>query len=192
MISRNVLLAVLVNGTISVILHAAVITVDDDGPADFSTIQEAVDWSWHGDTVVVSVGTYNESIVFNSRAITLTSLNPNDPNTVAATIIVASSDYSVTFDFHEGLDSVLTGFTITGGGIECIATSPTIRKNIIHDCANVGIEGSFGAAPDLLENSVINNGGQGILGCSGQIHGNIISNNNDSGLSDCDGLISFN
>ena len=34
------------------------ITVDDDGPADFSTIQAAIDDSNDGDTVLVADGTY--------------------------------------------------------------------------------------------------------------------------------------
>ena len=175
-----------------VIVSADIITVDDDGPADFSTIQEAIDWSWHGDTIWVSPGYYNESIVFNSRAITLTSLDPNDPITVAATKIAATSDYGVTFDFNEGPDSVLAGFHLTGGGIQCIATSPTISKNTIRTSARRGIDGSFGAAPDVLENTIIHGYEEGIYGCSGQIYGNTIFDNNETGIFRCNGPISFN
>ncbi len=39
---------------------AATITVDDDGPADFSTIQDAVDFASSGDTITIMPGTYNE------------------------------------------------------------------------------------------------------------------------------------
>lgn len=47
---------------------AEIITVDDDGPADFDNIQDAVDYSWHGDTVKVKSGTYDENVHFNNRA----------------------------------------------------------------------------------------------------------------------------
>jgi len=148
-------------------------TVDDDGPADFSLIQEAIDWSWDGDTIQVLPGTYNESIYFNSRAITLTSLDPNDPNTVATTIIDPTFVYSVTFDFNEGVNSVLTGFTLINGGINCLASSPTITKNIIRDCTTRGIDGTFNAAPTISENAITNNN-IGISGCHGLITDNII------------------
>ncbi len=42
--------------------QARTITVDDDGPADFRTIQAAIDASEEGDTVSVAPGTYTESV----------------------------------------------------------------------------------------------------------------------------------
>ncbi|MEW6743494.1 MAG: right-handed parallel beta-helix repeat-containing protein [Planctomycetota bacterium] len=41
---------------------AATITVDDDGPADYDTIQEAVDHSSPGDTILVMPGLYAEEV----------------------------------------------------------------------------------------------------------------------------------
>jgi beta propeller repeat protein len=84
------------------------IIVDQNGSADFDNIQDAIDYSWDGDTVIVKRGVYPEDIFFNSRAITLTSENPNDPNTVAATII----NGTITFDFGEREDSILRGFAV--------------------------------------------------------------------------------
>lgn len=46
---------------LAVMGHADVITVDDDGPADFNTIQAAIDAAVDGDEVVVSAGTYAPS-----------------------------------------------------------------------------------------------------------------------------------
>ena len=122
-------------------LQGKTITVDDDGDADFDNIGAAINASDSGDTIVVRAGTYDRKISFNSMAVTLTSENPDDPNVVRATIIAVDADYSVSFDFGEGNDSVLTGFTITGRGIHCYGTSPTITKNIITDCSNYGIYG---------------------------------------------------
>ena len=171
--------------------QAGTITVDDDGPADFSNIPEAINASQHGDTIIVSPGTYARKISFNSMAITLTSENPDDPNIVRATIIAVNLDYSVSFDFAEGNDSVLTGFTVTGRGIHCYGTSPTISKNVIIDCSNYGIYGENNAAPIIEDNTITSNGLQGIYSCNGLITNNLISAN-QGGLAYCDGPITNN
>ncbi|MEQ8763456.1 MAG: right-handed parallel beta-helix repeat-containing protein [Planctomycetota bacterium] len=43
--------------------EAATITVDDDGPADYATIQEAVDNAVAGDTILVAAGFYPEEVI---------------------------------------------------------------------------------------------------------------------------------
>ncbi len=126
---------------------------------DYPTIQSAIIDANDGDTVIVSPGRYKENINFLDRAITVTSTDPNDPNIVAATIIDGNEPNdvnfasTVTFNSGEDNNSVLTGFTITGGtgtwvllaweykgqnwsrcggGITCYNISePTITKNII-------------------------------------------------------------
>ena len=60
--------------------------VDDNAPADFSTIQAALDASWDGDTIIVRDGTYtgagNRDIDFNGKAVHLRSENgPDLPRT---------------------------------------------------------------------------------------------------------------
>jgi len=54
-------------------------TVDDDGPADFHTIQEAINDADHGDTVSVKTGVYYENIVVNK---TLSIIGENKEDTV--------------------------------------------------------------------------------------------------------------
>ena len=171
--------------------QAAIITVDDDGPADFDTISGAINASRHGDTIVVKPGTYNEKISFNNKAVTLTGEDPDDPNIVETTIITADSGYSVSFDFEEDSGSVLTGFTITGQGIHCYGTSPTLTKNIITNCDGHGIHGEIGAAPIISHNTITNSRWQGIYSCNGPITRNIITENN-GGLAFCDGPITDN
>jgi len=63
---------------------AEVIVVDPNGSADYTSIQDAIDYSWHGDTVVVNPGIYREDIYFNSRAITLTCTDPDESKLYAA------------------------------------------------------------------------------------------------------------
>ncbi|MHC4756071.1 MAG: right-handed parallel beta-helix repeat-containing protein [Planctomycetota bacterium] len=133
--------------------QANIITVDDDGPADFDNIQAAINLANEGDVVIVAEGVYkgtgNRDIDFKGKAITVQSTNPYDPVVVANTTIDCqgtSSQRYRGFYFHnnEGADSVLRGFTITngyapkiylnggyrtfGGGCYCVNSSPTIRE----------------------------------------------------------------
>ena len=167
------------------------------GVTDHFSIQDAINFSLDGDTIQIEPGTYKESIYFNARAITVTGLDPDDPNIVADTIICPASDYSVTFDFAEGPDSVLTGVTIINKGIYCLASTPTISKNVIRNCSTPGITGDFGAAPTITGNDILNNNDSGIEDCDGLIEFNNISINGYSdnaggGLYQCDGLVSDN
>ena len=167
------------------------ITVDDDGPADFQTIQEALNNSWDGDTIVVKAGTYAEDVFFNGRRVTLRSEDPDDATVVQATVILGAEVPAVTFDFRETSDSVLEGFTITGQGISCKGAAPTIRHNVIRDCSGRGIKGADGAAPVIVGNTIISNEGEGVYMCEGRIEGNTISLNG-SGLAFCNGLVRDN
>jgi hypothetical protein len=166
-----------------------IITVDDDGPAGFKNIQDAINASQDGDIVIVKPGNYNENIFFNSRAIIISSEDPNNPSVVQSTIITTTLGYGITFDFAEGSDSVLTGFTITGRGILCHATSPTILKNIIKDCESNGIRGENEASPMISHNTIIFNNQAGVYQCNGPITNNTISRNNGSGIANCNGSI---
>ena len=118
--------------------YAAILSVDNDGPADYTTIQNAIQAAQDGDIVSVAPGTYYENVYFHGKAITLTSQNPDDPDIVAQTIIDGNNwDSVITFAGGEGADSIITGFTITGGsslygsGICCWQSSPVISKNNI-------------------------------------------------------------
>ncbi len=123
----------------------------------YPTIQAAIDNALSGDAVVVNPGTYFENINFLGKAITVRSIDPDDLNTVSSTIINGSQPADpnkasvITFNHGEGNNSILTGFTITGGtgswvviawryggiywnrcggGVVCYNFSaPTIRKN---------------------------------------------------------------
>jgi len=127
-------------------------------PSEYSKIQLAINDANDWDTVRVSQGRYQENINFLGKAITVQSTDPNDPNIVAGTIIdgnaPADSNFGsvVTFNSSEDTNSVLSGFTITGGtgswllvsweysgplwnrcggGVLCYNMSaPTISKNI--------------------------------------------------------------
>ncbi|MGE5294370.1 MAG: nitrous oxide reductase family maturation protein NosD [Solirubrobacterales bacterium] len=185
MVKRITILAAL---AMSVPCWAGVLTVDDDGPADYRTIQEAIDNARHGDVVVVKQGTYRERITFGGRWITVRSEDPADPLVVQATVISSESVASVVFDSKEGEHCVLTGLTVTGAGILCNGASPTISGNIIRDCAGAGIEGKNSAKPIVVDNRILDNELEGVYSCGGLIQGNVISGNN-AGLGSCGGTI---
>ncbi|MFA5433054.1 MAG: hypothetical protein WC319_09345 [Candidatus Paceibacterota bacterium] len=54
--------------------HAAILGVALDGSQPYGVIQEAIDASAHGDTVLVYPGRYIENVRFNGKNITLASL----------------------------------------------------------------------------------------------------------------------
>ncbi|MHC4458180.1 MAG: right-handed parallel beta-helix repeat-containing protein, partial [Planctomycetota bacterium] len=144
---------------LTITCQAQVITVDDNGPADFNSIQLAIDSAIDGDTVIVAPGTYtgpgNRDIDFLGKPITVRSSDPNDPNIIAATIINCEGSWEQPyrgFYFHRGenVSSVLDGLTITngrakyGGGIRFYESSPTISNCIIS--GNIGGGGGCGSS----------------------------------------------
>lgn len=175
--------------------HSREITVGDDGAADFNNIQAAINDSNDGDVILVSCGIYtgesNRDISFNGLAITVRSIEPNDPNIVAATIIDCNGTETEPhrgFYFGSGEDanSILDGLTITngvasgdwpagrGGGIACYnQSSPTIRNCLITN--NKTTEGGGGiycyeSSPTLTNCTICNNSasfGGGIYNSAG-------------------------
>ncbi|MHC4676920.1 MAG: right-handed parallel beta-helix repeat-containing protein, partial [Planctomycetota bacterium] len=107
---------ILFGGTVSM---GATIYVDNDGPADFSDIQAAIDAAENGETIVVRDGVYtgdgNRDIDFKGKAVTLCS--QNGPANCIIDCGGSKSDQHMGFYFHsaEGPDSVVDGFTITNG-----------------------------------------------------------------------------
>jgi len=124
-------------------------------PAEYEDIQAAIDAAVEGDEVIIQPGTYtgpgNYNIDFLGKAITVLSIEPENPAIVAATI-VDPNYYGTGFVFLSGEDanSVLDGLTITegvsavGGGICCRYSSPTIRNCIIRDCFALSHGGGIG------------------------------------------------
>ena len=80
-------------------------------PGDFPTIQAAIDAAMDGDEVEVHPGTYFENINLLGKAVTLRSSDGPDVTTIDA----GGSGSVVTCTTNEGPDTVIDGFTITGG-----------------------------------------------------------------------------
>ncbi|MEK7996747.1 MAG: hypothetical protein AAB403_23330, partial [Planctomycetota bacterium] len=97
-------------------------------PGNFPTIQEAVNNANDGDTIVVDPGRYfggsNGISVLVNKPVTITSRNPDDPNSVAATIIDGYvgtntlTNIGVAFGPNADSRTVLNGITIENCGGE--------------------------------------------------------------------------
>ena len=141
-------------------------------PADFTTIQNGINHSADGDTVLVAPGTYFENINCNGKAILLSShfLINNDMSFIEQTIVDGSNPTNpdttstVVFCNNETESAIIQGFTIkngggtvwidpqyptntwfSGGGIFICYSSPTIRYNHIKENI-VENDGSFDGA----------------------------------------------
>ena len=125
-------------------LFSQIITVNQDGTGDFTTIQEGINASIDGDTVLVYPGTYYENIAYNGKEITLASLylTTMDKSYINNTIIDGHKNGScVRIMSGEDEGTVLCGFTIQngngysedmiGGGLYIKNSSITIKFCII-------------------------------------------------------------
>ncbi len=161
-------------------------------PSEYATIQAGIDAAVNGDTVLVDEGTYYENIRYRGKAIVVASsyLIDGDTTHIERTMINGSNpihpDSGSVVYFVDGEDSnsVLCGFTITGGtgtmwydvpdggvwvreggGIFCESGSARIVRNIITrnriqgstaDGAGVWVVNTTSSLPYLiLEQNVI-------------------------------------
>ncbi|MGA9188760.1 MAG: right-handed parallel beta-helix repeat-containing protein, partial [Methanosarcina sp.] len=111
------------------------VIVDDDSGADFRSIQEAVNNSVPGDTIIVRPGTYTENVLVNMTGLTIRSGSKNSD------VQVKPLDESESVFLIKADNVTISGFNITGankktfdhttGGI-CLenATNCMIKGNI--------------------------------------------------------------
>jgi hypothetical protein len=157
--------------------QARIITVGDDGSADFDNIQAAIDDANDGDIIEVQPGRYIENINFLGKNIILRSTEPTNPDIVANTIIDGSTGGSVvTFSGRESPACMLSGFTITngyagrGGGVFCDNKSnPTLVNCVISGNTSYGGGGGIEceqSSPTFIDCTISGNtayGGGGLF-----------------------------
>ena len=189
---------------ISTCLFSTIINV----PTDVPTIQAGIDVAATADTVLVAEGTYFENIDFIGKAITVASnfIIDGDETYIENTIINGSTpidpDFGscVRFMSGETPNSILTGFTLTGGsgtyypswgtiggGICIEGSSPTITNNFVTgNSANYdgGLGCSYGSNPRIIDNVFSANSAETEIGgldfydnCNPYVEGNLIKNN---------------
>ncbi len=175
-------------------------------PAQYATIQAAIEAAVDGDVVLVAKGTYLECIDFKGKAITVKSTYETDPTAIAGTIIDGQKAGSVvTFASAETPASILAGFTITngvgnggfGGGVYCEAASATLTDNTLSGNSATDGGGVYCllSSPTLINTIIAGNTAGGGLYCGdatcepvvsycdcwGNAHGNYLGMPNPTG-----------
>ena len=152
--------------------------VDDDGVADFRSVQAAVYATYvlSGDTLLVRPGTYRETVYLSAKDLVIQS--EKGP---AVTILDAEQGGSVVTLENRSPATRLEGFTLrngrdqTGGGVFIVGGAPVITRNVIEGneatggAYGYGYGGGievYGAAPRITHNVIRGNraldGGGGI------------------------------
>lgn len=201
---------------VPVLTHAAEIHVGPGAGMDFAIIQDGVDASVSGDSVIVHPGVYSERVLVGSKAIVLTSIEPTSSAIVATTVIDGGGTTGpalVTFSSGATTDALLAGFTLrngfaqNGGAVDGGQGRARIMNNVItNNGAWNGGAGLFYCHGLIQANTILNNitvarpdalggVGGGLFFCDGAILDNVIDGNvaeDGGGLYGCDGLIRGN
>jgi len=153
-------------------------TVDDDGPADFHTIQEALNAASPGDTIYVHNGTYYENVVVN-KTVTLVGENKD------ATIIEGGREATAVNVIASNI--VFRGFTTRVSGFwEAVnillnetVNTVIIDNNIIGSGFSSGIRVYTSTNINLTGNSITVDGPGVVLLNSSHV---LVTENNIAGL----------
>jgi len=155
---------------VELVLSLAALPPADHVVTPGNSIQDAIAGATSGDRVLVEAGTYAEAIDFQGKAIEVVGLGG-----AGATTIDASTTGGPAVRFHggEGPDSILRGFTITGGslesatrggGISCFSyavgppsSTPTVADCVITGNSMLGGGGGVGGDPLLVRCAIVGN-----------------------------------
>jgi len=149
-------------------------TVDDDGPADFHAIQEAINNATSGDTIFVHKGTYKEDIVVNKSLLIIG--EDRDLTIIgghrAEHVISIKADSVTVRDFTVNKSSVIPYST----GILLVSRGTIIDHNKI---TNIYYGLVISSSNNVISDNVISNTSYGISIFSGNnvFSSNVISNN---------------
>ncbi|MEM7227879.1 MAG: hypothetical protein AAF432_03605 [Planctomycetota bacterium] len=170
----------------AVVCSASAFAADRHVPSSYPTIQAAINASNAGDHVVIAPGTYNEAIVLNGKAITVSGADAE------STIIDAYGLYAsgIRCVHGEGSNTVIEDLTVIngrgtfesnrrkGGGMFNKNSSPTVRDCVFREnrilAYESNIDGSGAgmyneqASPTVIGCQFENNE---LLGCSGWLNG---------------------
>ena len=140
-----------------ILLFSDILEVDIDGSCEYQLIQEAINASADGDTVLVHQGRYYENINLNGHKITLASLYAIDPmqvyidstiidgNYLGSCIMIDNEETAEVNGFtlinnEEGLNIPLDDFPLNPGGGICIEENceVNVMNCIMRNCFSRG------------------------------------------------------
>jgi uncharacterized repeat protein (TIGR01451 family) len=175
-------LSVLFFTTLTTAVNAATIYV----PSNPQTIQEAVDEAYHGATIIVRNGTYNENVKVNKRLRIRSEYGPT--STIVRALDPDEHVFRVIVDHVD-----ISGFTVTGAtgymqaGIHlgCTSNHSNIYDNIVSN-NSIGISLASPSNNNLMGNIVNSNNRRGIYlhesSNYNTLTGNIVYSNNKGGI----------
>jgi hypothetical protein len=157
-------------------------------PAEYISIQDGIDASANGDTVLIAPGIYYEQLVIGGKSITLTSnyIVSKDPAVIAQTIIDGSNTaYVLSILNSAGTETFIHGLTIQNGKDGIRPDTPfKISNCYITNCSD-GIDYENGSGGICIDNTFIENSDDGIDlddDVDIVIENNKILNNGDDGI----------
>ncbi|UCD00010.1 MAG: right-handed parallel beta-helix repeat-containing protein, partial [Phycisphaerales bacterium] len=138
--------------------HGKVISVDDDGPADFDNISSGLLAAEYGDTVSVAPGTYDENVKLKDGIELL--------GAGAEVTIIDARGYGDVVDARAN-NATISGFTLRNSGENDLwhtncgvyingDYAPIVKDNVIAD-NRTGIGLWDGAHPEIRNNIILNN-----------------------------------
>ncbi len=170
---------------------AAVITVDSDGGANYTSIQEAVDRAQNGDSIVVFPGVYKENVKVNKELTITSNFNLTGDEFNRTYVLGAIPDNDV-FSINSN-NVTIEGFHISGGPSTTERYEVGISLDRVNNCSlinnvlimnNMGILLS-GAQGNYIISNLVSFGSEGISLVNSE--GNLLSDNlvlvNDNGIS---------
>ncbi|MCH8215723.1 MAG: hypothetical protein IH892_03005 [Planctomycetes bacterium] len=114
--------------------------LEDSSPQHpFDRIQEGIDATLDGDLVFVRSGTYWETLIVANKDVTITGIDPDDPNTQHPFPVIDANSLGTAVSFVNSPEGggELTGFIVTGGAddlagaIYCDRSQPVISHCVI-------------------------------------------------------------
>jgi cathepsin L len=144
-----------------------------DVPGTYPTIKAAMTAATGNTIITLAPGIYtgpdNTNIDFDGKPVTIRSINPADPNTIAATVIDCQASginlrRAFIFDSGETQTSTLYGLTIrngyindNGGAVYCYYSSPTFKNCVFQNNTATGYKKAGGAIALYNSSAVITN-----------------------------------
>jgi len=110
-----------------------------------------------GDTILLEPAVYEENVEV-TMPLTVSSLDPNDPEVVAGTIVKGrDAGPAVTFARSQCIECTLAGLTVQSNtvGLSCRDAAPTIRSCVVESPDGIAIEYWHGQTPRLIDCTIV-------------------------------------